>query len=877
MEMLEKRNLLAAAPLGATEMDTAEFMLGRVAITPVFFESNGSIDPESQNWTADEIDEVLAKIREGVNWWSETLDTLDTVHSLEFVINDEYAKTPVQTPYELIDRNSEGYQLAAGAFMDSLGYPGSSALQNAVMSFNHDQRIALGTDWAFTLFVVDSSDDVNPTTGEHDGLFAKGGLFQGAFAFSGGLFMVTPSTRPASTITHEMGHIFWARDEYDGKGASSWTDRRGYYNAQNLNAADNPTPGFVHENSIMRSGFPLTEAYNQHVSPTATLAMIGWQDSDDNGIFDVLDVPLDLQGIGHFDLATTTYHFDGHATAVALPNKNSQGPQSDITLNRVSEIQYRLDDGPWIVASQPDQQVVDFELEVVIDQGFSRIDWRAVDGSTGITSNVVHGTIGAPAISANNITGFAFLDQDNNSVRAGSEPFLTNASATIRHADGSPLFSGRVEANELPNGTIASDSLSGVSLTNQGYSLNRQLEVASSPIASNQKFFQSFNSQLIVLSERWNKRQGFVAEFDENVGEVRLQIWGADHQALSYGRIEAYDSAGQLIKRVTSEGIAYGMSTQLTIQDDRGRIAEIRAFGHAETSIAISAVEFGIEDQYTIDESGALKFNHLADGQYMIELSPENLIHAFEQPNPIVNIVDGTSEGLVAIAHRVTSPRHNPLIAGDVNQDQIVTANDALIIINDLNVNQPRLLTANEIHGEFIDVNNDGTVTALDALLVINTLMKQTSGGEGESPQNDPVLGEAPVAQSSPPDESDLGIGGETLASRGLALRNDASGNDASSHDAVLTQWPRAVLGDFAPQHASTDYIEPIVDAKLKTPTLTTIGTLLPEKLPLSEQISEKFPENLVVNELLLSTMESESIATAGLAESNQPLSNAAN
>src|SRR5690606_20058219 len=105
MEMLEKRNLLAAAPLGATEMDTAEFMLGRVAVTPVFFESDGSLDAESQNWTAEEIDEMLAKISEGVNWWSETLDTLNTVHSLEFVIDDQYAKTPVQTPYELIDRN----------------------------------------------------------------------------------------------------------------------------------------------------------------------------------------------------------------------------------------------------------------------------------------------------------------------------------------------------------------------------------------------------------------------------------------------------------------------------------------------------------------------------------------------------------------------------------------------------------------------------------------------------------------------------------------------------------------------------------------------------------------------------------------------------
>ncbi|MFG0260945.1 MAG: protein containing Planctomycete extracellular domain protein, partial [Novipirellula sp. JB048] len=669
VETLEKRNLLAAAPLGATEMDTAEFMLGRVAVTPVFFESDGSIDPQSQHWTADEIDEVLAKIDEGVHWWSEALDALDTVHTLEFVIDDTYAKTPVPTPYELIDRNSEGYQLAVAPFMDSLGYPGSTALQNAVMAFNHDQRIALETDWAFTIFVVDSSDDIDPATGQHDGLFAPGGHFQGAFAFSGGLFMVTPSTRPASTIAHEMGHIFWARDEYGAGSGSSWTDRRGYYNAQNLNAADNPTPGFVQENSIMRSGYPLREAYDQRFSPAATLAMIGWQDSDNNGIFDVADVPLELQGVGYFDLASTTYHFAGHATAVALPNRNSQGPQSDITLNRVSELQYRLDDGPWIVAAQPDQQAVDFSLEVILDHGFGRIDWQAVDVRSGITSNLVQGTLAAPAVSPHNITGFAFLDQDNNSIRAGSEPLLNNVSATIRRADGSPLFSGSVDANRLADGWVDNDRLSGVRLTNQGYSLNRQLQVVHSPIAEQQKFFASFNSQLIVSSARWNQRQGFIAKFDEDVGEVHLQAWGADLNATSYGRIEAYDSKGQLIKRVTSPGIAYGTSTSLTIQDPRGRIAEIRAFGHAGSSIAISELQFGVEDQVKSDESGVLKFNYLADGAYQIELSPERVVHAFEQPQRVVHVVEGASEGWVAIARQVDSPRHNTLLAGDVNQD----------------------------------------------------------------------------------------------------------------------------------------------------------------------------------------------------------------
>ncbi|WP_345320798.1 dockerin type I domain-containing protein [Novipirellula rosea] len=866
-QQLEKRNLLAAAPLGATELDTGEFLLGRVAVTPVFFESDGSIDAQSQNWTATEIDEMLAKISEGVNWWADTLDGLDSVHSLEFVIDDTYAKNPVATPYELIDRNSEGYELAVSKFMDSLEYPGSTALQNAVLAFNHDQREKLDTDWSFTIFVVDSSDDINPSTGQHDGFFASGGHFSGAFAFSGGLFMVTPSTRPASTITHEMGHIFWARDEYPGGG--SWTDRRGYYNAQNVNAADNPTGGFVQEDSIMRGGFPLAEAYKNHTSPAATLAMVGWQDSDNDGIFDVADVPLDLQGVGYFDATTSTYHFDGTAKAVALTNQNSEGPQSDITLNRVSQLQYRLDGGAWIVASEPDQQLVDFELEIVIDHPFSTIDWRAIDLHTTVTSDIVQGTIQSPAISTTSITGFAFLDEDENSVRAGSEPFMSNVSATLRHADGSPLFSGEVQANKLPDGNIANDNLAGVTLTNEGHSFQRQLGVFESPIASNEKFFQSFDAQVIVWSANWNKNNAFVAKFDQNVGEVNVKIWGTNAAAPSYGRIEAYDLNGQLIKRVTSDAVQYGKSTTLSIQDDSGRIAEIRAYGHADTSVAISDLSFGFNDHVTSNESGTLQFSHLPDGDYRVELAAAKLIYAFDDPAPVIQVLGGASDDLVAIARRVTSPRHNSNMPGDVNQDQIMTAQDALVIINDLNLNRPRTLGASETSGPLVDVNNDGDVTALDALLVINALSANSSSAGGGSATGG---------------EGEIGTGERAIASNPASdsIQTDSQRLAASNavRDRALAQWtssPQQAEGEkggqFA-QNAPTDELYGRSSVKELKPSPIILPPLEPtEILPLSEEISEKFPQNLVVNKKSLSTMGSESIELGSLTGTNPPLS----
>lgn len=85
-----------------------------------------------------------------------------------------------------------------------------------------------------------------------------------------------------------------------------------------------------------------------------------------------------------------------------------------------------------------------------------------------------------------------------------------------------------------------------------------------------------------------------------------------------------------------------------------------------------------------------------------------------------------TADTLVAAAshHNTTSP-------SDVNVDGLVTALDALMVINYLNENGPRSLSFAE--GEagssfsMVDVNGDESVTALDALNVINELNGTTS------------------------------------------------------------------------------------------------------------------------------------------------------
>ncbi|TWU42046.1 dockerin type I domain-containing protein [Novipirellula artificiosorum] len=776
LESLEQRNLLAAAPIGMTEMDTGEFLLGSVAVTPVFFESDGSSDAETQNWSAAEIDAMLAKVDEGVNWWADTLDTFNTVHTLDFVVDDTYAADPVETPYELIDRNSEGFELAVAQWMDSLGYPGSDSVQTAVQQFNHDQRSKLGTDWAFTIFVIDSSDDP-------DGLFASGGYFSGAFAFAGGLFMVTPSSRPASTITHEMGHIFWTRDEYPGGG--SWTDRRGYYDAQNWNAANNPTEGFVQEDSIMRSGVPLSIAYQSHISPASTLAMVGWQDSDSDGIFDLADVPLALDAVGYFDSATLIYHFSGTASAVPLRNQNSEGPQSDITLNRIGELQYRLDDGPWTIASSPNRPEAEFQLELAITEPFSQIQWRVVDQQSSVTSDTMTGSNLVPAVSSGRLLGYAFRDDNDDGVRGPNEPLLSGVTARIQHSDGTPISSQSIVADQLPDGKISSANSPDVILSTHGVGLDSTVGVRSSALFNGNKLFQAYNAQYLEWTPHWNEKTVFVATPDQPTGEVELTLVAGSEP--SYGRLEAYDATGELIGRTTTGPIALGQTVSLSFADPQGRIASIRAFGHAGTSIGIAEFRFGQPSWVTTDASGLWQFDHLADGDYRVELTlPEPLLQ-FGQPTLLLQAGVGGPAIVASAAGEVSNPWHNQALPGDVNHDGQVTANDALVVINDLTASGARELSGDPASGEYIDVNSDGSVSALDALIVINALTDFGSGGAAFE-----------VAQS----ELTLPNEGEAAG----ALQSDVVGalaaiNPQMSVDRAMSEWSDTPIGaDLRPE-----------------------------------------------------------------------------
>lgn len=729
MEALEQRWVRASLPYGALANDTGEFLLGRIAVTPVFLESNGQVDPSVENWNPTHRDEVFAKLSQGLEWWNQLIATKTQVHRLDWVIDRTYVDQPAPTVYEPINRPSNDYALWSQEFLMRAGFDQTSSLEDNMRAFNNSQRIKFDADWSFTMFVVNSEV-------ERDGTFAPGGSFSRAFAFAGGLFFVVPSTRPVSTFAHETGHIFWARDEYAGGG--SYFLRRGYYDTQNLNAVDGNQTNFQQSPSIMSSGASLQTAYEQLISPASTLAMLGWQDTDSNGIFDVLDVPLLLDGVGRVDLSNGAYRFVGKAQAQTLPNRNTSGSGNDITLNKVSRIEARINGGNWQIIAQPNVHQASIDVSIPLaGVHHGTIEIRAVDAPTGITSNLFLGQIGAipDAVGRAGISGFAWTDANSNGLFDATESGLSRQVVRLVDDNGQPLNLARiVEPDSQVPGLLPGTAFPGIVLSTVGSDANGSLGVFTDTAATTgTKVFRPYSNSAGGIVDNWSERRQLKIDFGTATSFVAVDVITTGVR--SFGRLEVYDSAGNLLDRVTSQMLTSGQSQRLELGRDRADIAYAIVRGHMATGIKIDNLRYGPETQTTTDNFGHYRFPHLPAGIYNVQFVRSGvnaLVTSAEGEQQVIVLQASATEQHINFGvHFEESHWHNEVVAQDVNADGTITAIDALLVINLLNQGVNSLLVGSSIpHSPYVDVSNDFFLTAFDALLVINAINRGSSEGE---------------------------------------------------------------------------------------------------------------------------------------------------
>ena len=239
----------------------------------------------------------------------------------------------------------------------------------------------------------------------------------------------------------------------------------------------------------------------------------------------------------------------------------------------------------------------------------------------------------------------------------------------------------------------------------------------------------------------------FVIEF----GELRL----ADGVALDYER------EPEVVIELTATDLVYGDSYSQefvvlvidvaerpqAIELANDTVTELRP-GDEVGAVLVDEIVPNGGVTLTVDDprfeivSGTLK---LADGVWVdrvdqteiqLEITAQDFGQVFE-PSVATFVIEVLENA---------TPYHNEELPYDVNGDGVVTALDALLIVNYLNTYGPGPVGYGD-PGFGYDVNSDGSVTSLDALLVVNELNRRgqnggTTSGEGGSGEGESVEGE---------------------------------------------------------------------------------------------------------------------------------------
>lgn len=725
-------------PLNATDLDTGAFMLGDVYVTVVFFESQGSVSTE--DWDNTQRDEVKVKINDALQWWEDALAQQTSVpnQTLNFQIDYQYADNPIPVNVEPIANKASDLADWVGPFLDTVGAERTSYIENDVRRFNNSQRIAHDTNWAFTIFVINSQNDA-------DGLFAPGSV-RGGFSLAGGSFFAIPSTRPTSSMSHEVAHQFWAMDEYTGSGGT-YTDTRGYYNTQNTNAIDGAPVDAPHQDSLLGNQTEIATVYPLHTSSTSSFESIGWKDSDGDGIFDVFDVPISFSASSTYDSQTSQLHIVGKGAIGVLPNMNSWGQQSSMTINKLSYVEYRVDGGDWQTGPTIDDYTADLDFSLAMpDSGQHTVDVRLVDKTGAIYSDVFHAStadIGSTAV--HGVTGFVAFDQSGNGSFDTGEQGLAGWNVQLANPQGQPIASQvTIDPDDYYHTQVLTDAINGVTLRSVGESIQQGYDYVStrdSSLTSTGQlgFFNYINN---AWSNLWSYEHQLKISFDTPVSRVAIDAIG--HADGDVGILELYDASGNLLDRYTTGSLANGESETMTVELPTANAAYAIARGALDPSgdrtrvpksVALDNLVVGRPSSTVTNAMGAFTLPVDDSGNYQVIVTPPTGQEAYFDTSSPINVSlasDSQLTGLGFVTSIAAASWHNPILSSDVNHDNVVDQNDASMLLDELLTHastggSQQIANTHTTNDPYFDVNGDGRLSNSDFLELLDALADQSA------------------------------------------------------------------------------------------------------------------------------------------------------
>jgi len=426
---------------------TSGFMLGKVAVGLVMPQCNGALDPCTETWTTTAMDQVYNQVKAAMNWWSQRLNGRVT-----FMIEE---RRQVPTSYEPIrhPRSDEGLWISE--VMTQMGFRGT-VYGDQVYAYNNYLRQTYKTDWAFTLFVVNSLN--SPSGTFSDGYFSYAYL-QGPFAvatYDNGGYGISGM---AAVVAHETGHIFGALDEFAGAGTPCHSTS-GYLLVENQNSQQGCA---LNQDSIMRGG---TTPYNNNLVDPYALGMVGYRISNANGLPD----PINTTPLVTLDpISSPTSNLTPTITGIAQDQPYVPPSGAAYTINYIVNVQYRVDGGAWQNATPSDgsasfnQVAQGFTFRPTLNPGTHLIEVRAINRVNAVSS-IVSATLVVqsptatlsptlapasatptalptntptytPAPSVGALCVLVYNDSNGNGARDSSETRLAGAQITVKNSN----------------------------------------------------------------------------------------------------------------------------------------------------------------------------------------------------------------------------------------------------------------------------------------------------------------------------------------------------------------------------------------------------------------------------------------------------------
>jgi hypothetical protein len=343
---------------------TSEFMIGRVVVSLIYpFCEDSEECTVSVPFNQSELDEILARTVEAMDWWaSQEPDAqltffYEPVKAVAISREPDVDCPPAPSGCVQLDDPFRSETLAA------LGYPGIDPItqeREYVDDLRHGLQPATSqgweADWGFIVYVPKSVDAHR------------------SYAIDGGPYEVVWDGINADTIAHETGHVFRAKDEY--KGIWPWEQCqitpycRSCYLGRVITG--NGNHGFVNEYSIMKGSIMVgVSSYSR--------AALGWRNSDATHAGWSEEYILD-SGTQYADIIAED--FDGSAT-VDIAAITATAPSTVTVWSNLGHGSF-LREAEWELRSQATSLAWDWVLHslIVAEVGGPIRRWkRSDDGS----------------------------------------------------------------------------------------------------------------------------------------------------------------------------------------------------------------------------------------------------------------------------------------------------------------------------------------------------------------------------------------------------------------------------------------------------------------------------------------------------------------